>query len=206
MDTHIDARGKACPLPVIETKNALAAMAGPGILTVRVDNEIAVQNVLKLSAHKNLTAVSEKLSDDDFQVRIQVGPEGLPADTAPAEAAPSCVPDGRGGAVVVVSSREMGSGDPALGAILMKSFLFALTKQDVLPAALLFYNGGAFLTCQGSESLEDLKSLEAQGVEITTCGTCLDFYGLKDKLAVGTVSNMYDIVEKQLGAALVLRP
>ena len=206
MDTHIDARGKACPLPVIETKNALAAMAGPGILTVRVDNEIAVQNVLKLAAHKNLTALSEKLSDDDFQVRIQVGPGDLSSQAAPAEAETACIPDGRGGAVVVVSSREMGSGDPALGAILIKSFLFALTKQDVLPSAVLFYNGGAFLTCEGSESLEDLKTLEAQGVEITTCGTCLDFYGLKDKLAVGTVSNMYDIVEKQLGAARVLRP
>lgn len=206
MDTHIDARGKACPLPVIETKNALAAMTGPGTLTVRVDNEIAVQNVLRLAANQNLTAVSEKLADEDFQIRLQVGPGDLSAGAAPAEAAPACVPDGRGGAVAVISSREMGSGDPALGAILMKSFLFALTKQDVLPSAVLFYNGGAFLTCEGSESLEDLKTLEAQGVEITTCGTCLDFYGLKDKLAVGSVSNMYDIVEKQLHASRILRP
>ena len=71
---------------------------------------------------------------------------------------------------------------------------------------MVFYNGGAKLTVEGSESLEDLKSLEAQGVEIVTCGTCLDFYGIKDKLAVGTATNMYDIVERQMQAASVVRP
>ena len=78
--------------------------------------------------------------------------------------------------------------------------------QEELPATVLFYNGGAHLTCEGSDSLEDLRTLEAQGVEILTCGTCLDFYGLKEQLAVGGVTNMYDIVEKQMKADLVLRP
>ena len=71
---------------------------------------------------------------------------------------------------------------------------------------MLFYNGGARLTCQGSESLEDLKSLEAQGVEILTCGTCLNHYGLAEALAVGSVTNMYAIVEKLAGAAKVIKP
>ena len=75
-----------------------------------------------------------------------------------------------------------------------------------MPAPVLFYNGGAHLTCEGSDSLEDLRTLEAQGVEILTCGTCLDFYRLKEQLAVGGVTNMYDIVEKQMEADLVLRP
>ena len=88
----------------------------------------------------------------------------------------------------------------------MKSFLFALTQQDLLPETVLLYNGGAFLSCEGSESLEDLKKLEERGVEILTCGTCLDFYGLKDRLAVGGVSNMYEIVEKQSRASVILRP
>ena len=78
--------------------------------------------------------------------------------------------------------------------------------QEELPATVLFYNGGAHLTCECSDSLEDLRTLEAQGVEILTCGTCLDFYGLKEQLAVGGVTNMYDIVEKQMKADLVLRP
>ena len=88
----------------------------------------------------------------------------------------------------------------------MKGFLFALTMQDKRPDTLLFFNGGARLTCEGSDSLEDLRKLRDSGVEILTCGTCLDFYHLTEKLAVGEVTNMYDIVEKQMTAALVVRP
>ena len=90
--------------------------------------------------------------------------------------------------------------------MLIKGFLFAVTQLDELPKTMLFYNGGAKLTTEGSESLEDLKSLEAQGVEIMTCGTCLDYYGLKDKLKVGTVTNMYSIVETLNQAGRIIRP
>ena len=110
------------------------------------------------------------------------------------------------GTVVVISSPCMGTGSDELGAALMKSFIFALTQQDTLPKSILFYNGGAKLTTEGSASLEDLKSLEAQGVEILTCGTCLNFFGLGDKLQVGGVTNMYDIVEKMSSAGRVVRP
>ncbi len=81
-----------------------------------------------------------------------------------------------------------------------------MTQLEQLPKTMLFYNGGATLTTEGSDSLEDLKSLEAQGVEILTCGTCLDYYGLKDKLAVGGVTNMYSIVEAMAGAGRIIRP
>lgn len=108
--------------------------------------------------------------------------------------------------VAVVSADHMGEGNDELGRALIKGFLFAMTMQEELPSTILFYNGGAHLTCQGSDSLEDLKSLQERGVEILTCGTCLDFYGLKDQLAVGSVTNMYDIVERQMKADLVIRP
>ena len=85
-------------------------------------------------------------------------------------------------------------------------FVFALTQQDQLPKTVLFYNGGASLTCDGSPMLDDLKALEAQGVEIMTCGTCLNFYGLTEKLAVGSVTNMYTIVEKLTQAVNVVKP
>ena len=100
----------------------------------------------------------------------------------------------------------MGEGDEELGHILMKGFIFALTQQDHLPSTILFYNGGARLTCEDSASLEDLKNLASLGVEILTCGTCLNHYGLTDKLAVGDVTNMYVITEKQMQADLILRP
>ena len=108
--------------------------------------------------------------------------------------------------MAVVSADHMGEGNDELGRALIKGFLFALTMQEELPATVLFYNGGAHLTCQGSDSLEDLNTLQDRGVEILTCGTCLDFYGLKDQLAVGSVTNMYDIVERQMKADLVIRP
>jgi selenium metabolism protein YedF len=113
---------------------------------------------------------------------------------------------GRKNTVVVISSKAMGHGGDELGTALMKGFLYALSQQEQLPSTILFYNGGASITCEGSVSLEDLRSMEAQGVEILTCGTCLNFYGLTEKLAVGTVTNMYTIVEKMNGADLIIKP
>ena len=108
--------------------------------------------------------------------------------------------------MVVIASATMGEGDPELGRLLMKGYLYALTQLYTLPKTLLFYNGGAALTCEGSASLEDLKSLEAQGVQILTCGTCLNHYGLTDCLKVGEVTNMYVIAETMAGAAKIVKP
>ena len=88
----------------------------------------------------------------------------------------------------------------------MKAFIFALTSQDEVPEKVIFYNTGAFLTTEDEDTVKDLKSLEAAGAVIMTCGTCLDYYGLKEKLQVGIISNMYDIVEAQMNAASVIRP
>ena len=108
--------------------------------------------------------------------------------------------------MVAVDTDAMGRGSEELGRTLMKGFLFAVGQLPELPKTILFYNGGARLTTEGSDSLEDLKKLEAQGVEILTCGTCLNYYGLTDKLAVGSVTNMYTIVEKLAGAGKVIKP
>ena len=111
----------------------------------------------------------------------------------------------RGPVVVAIGSSEMGNGDPKLGKILMKSFLYSLTQLDALPQTVLFFNGGVRMTTEGSESIEDLKALEAQGVEILSCGTCLDFYGLKDKLRVGGITNMYVIAQTMAEAGNVVK-
>ena len=108
--------------------------------------------------------------------------------------------------VIAVDTATMGRGNDELGKVLMKGFIFAVTQLEKLPKTMLFYNGGATLTTEDSDSLEDLKSLEAQGVEIKTCGTCLNYYGLTDKLQVGEVTNMYDIVEILAKAAKVVKP
>ena len=203
-DRTVDARGMACPLPVVNAKNAADQMTEGGTLTVMVDNDIAVQNLGKFAASRNYAYSYEQKSDKEYIVKMMVS-EG--AGAVPADETISCEPCRTGkGTVVVVSGNTMGTGEEKLGKTLIKAFLFALSKQDDLPDTLIFYNSGAYLTCEGSESLEDLKAMEAEGVKIMTCGTCLDYYGLKEKLAVGSVSNMYDIVETQMKAALIIRP
>lgn len=206
----IDARGLACPLPVVNAKKAVSGFQGDGILTVLVDNEIAVQNLKKFAAQRGLEASGEKKAEKEFEVTIQVHADKEAAFAGVKEAAPEeagCMKDSRKkGMAVVLAANVMGAGDEKLGKALMKAFIFALTKQDMLPETVLCYNSGAYLTCEGSDSLEDFKSLEAEGVSVMTCGTCLDFYGIKDKLAVGTVTNMYEIVETMEHAGVIIKP
>ena len=190
----VNAMGDNCPIPVIKTKKAMQALTGPETIEVLVDNEIAVQNVTKMAESSGGAVKSE--------VTIQMN--GAPETVSEGEE--TCMPDARDNTVVVINSDRMGSGNDELGKVLIKGFIFAITQLDTLPKTMLFYNGGATLTTEGSDSLEDLKSLEAQGVQILTCGTCLDYYGLKEKLVVGTVTNMYSIVETMAGAGKIIRP
>ena len=199
----VNAMGDNCPIPVIKTKKAMQALTGPETIEVLVDNEIAVQNVSKMAASAGGQVSSEKLGNAEFKISIAM--EGAP-QTEAAEEEAVCAQDARSNTVVAVSSDRMGSGNDELGKVLIKGFIFAVTQLDTLPKTMLFYNGGATLTTEGSDSLEDLKSLEAQGVEIMTCGTCLDYYGLKDKLAVGSVTNMYSIVETMANAGKIIKP
>ena len=200
---QVNAIGDACPIPVVKTLNALKGLGGAGTVQTLVDNEIAVQNLTRLAESKGCTIETEKRSEKEFCVTITTAGAVAAAEN---EEISCTVPATKKKTVVVVSADHMGEGGEELGRILIKGFLFALTQQEHLPSTVLFYNGGAKLTTEGSASLEDLKTLEANGVEILTCGTCLDYYGLKDKLAVGGVTNMYVIVEKQMQADLILRP
>lgn len=184
---EINAMGKVCPLPVIETKRALKSDEGKAGVAVLVDNEIATQNLAKMATQMGLSHSVEKRSDSEY--RVTVGGTGqVPKVTVSRRS------EGKG-YVVAVSSDEMGTGDPVLGKKLMGSFLYALAEQDELPEKILFYNSGVRLTVAGSASLEDLKALAAAGVEILSCGLCLNFYELTEQLAVGSVTNMYRIVE-----------
>ena len=203
MEKIIDCKGMACPLPVVNAKKASEEMGAGDQLTVLVDNEIAVQNLTRFAEHKGFTVSAEKKGEKEYAVVM--GISGAVAEEAKEDVA--CVMDvRRKGMLVVLSANVMGTGDPKLGTALMKAFVFALTKQDQLPDTVLCYNTGAYLTCEGADTLEDLKLLESEGVTVLTCGTCLDFYGLKEKLAVGGVTNMYDIVERMENAAQIIKP
>ena len=209
----VNAMGDACPIPVVKTKNAIRELQGCGTVETLVDNEIAVQNLTKLANHKGLTARSEKKAEQEYMVWIDVTEEfvknntGSDPVTKEAEETMDCIPDGRKkNTVVVLGADHMGEGDEKLGRMLMKGFVYALTQTDQLPKTILLYNSGAYLSCEGSDSLEDLKTLEAEGVEVMTCGTCLNHYGLSEKLAVGSVTNLYVIAQTMMGADHIVKP
>ena len=220
----VNAMGDICPIPVVKTKRALNELDGPGEIEVLVDNETAVKNVTKMAKSSGASAESEQLGERQYRVLITVGEAAAAQMKASQSGSKESGSKDRGqdaaqpagnesdgcqtciGTVVAVGSDRMGEGSEELGHILIKSFIFALTQLDDLPDKILFYNGGAKLTVEGSESLEDLKVLEEQGVEIMTCGTCLDYYGIRDRLAIGGVTNMYSIVETLQNAMSVIRP
>ena len=205
MNRTIDCKGMACPLPVVNAKKAAEELNSGDVLVVLVDNEIAVQNLTRFGEHKGFTVTAEKKSDKEYAVTMNI--TGNAPQQAAQEETVACEMDSRRkGMLVVLSANTMGTGDPKLGTNLMKAFVFALTKQDQLPDTILCYNTGAYLTCEGADTLEDLKLLESEGVTVLTCGTCLDFYGLKEKLAVGGATNMYDIVERMENAAQIIKP
>ena len=205
MEKMIDCMGMACPLPVINAKKALESFTEDGVLRIKVDNDIAVQNLTRLGEHNGFKVSSAQTGEKEFTVAMKVKARAAKAAQVPEEVVSCAVPQ-RGGKVVVISSDKMGSGDEKLGKKLMKAFIFALTSQDEVPDKVICYNSGAFLTTEDPDTVKDLKSLEEAGATIMTCGTCLDFYGLKEKLQVGIISNMYDIVEAQMNAASVIRP
>ena len=201
---EVNALGDACPIPVVKTMKALGDLAGAGTVVTVVDNEAAVRNVTKMAEGKGCSVACEHVGEAywtltitcEEAVEVAAGePEAATCDVAP-----------RGNVVVAITSEVMGAGDDELGHKLMKGFIYALTQLDELPRTILFYNGGARLTCEGSASFEDLKGLAAAGVEVLTCGTCLDHYGISDKLAVGEVANMYVIAQKLTGTSNVVRP
>jgi len=208
----LDEKGKQCPIPVIETKKTLEKTAVGEKVLVQVDNEIAVENLQKFAVQKKFAFVSRKTGANEYEAEFTVTDEGKKslgasaAEPVTCDAAAAKSTDGKLKTVVAISADHMGESIEELGKILLKGFIYALSKTEDVPATVLFYNSGAKLTCEGSESLEDLKALSDAGCEILTCGTCLDYQHLKEKLKVGGVTNMYDITEKMLHADRLVRP
>lgn len=185
----VDAMGKACPIPVIETKKALKSEQGKNGVVTLVDNEIATQNLTKMANQLKLSSSVKKLAEGQYEVTI--GGNGEVAVIENNDAS-GCELSGY---VVAIGSDEMGNGDRELGSKLIGSFIYSLTEQDELPKSILFYNSGVKIPTENDKAIEDLKKLKEAGVEILSCGLCLNFYGLTEKLAVGEVTNMYKIVE-----------
>ena len=202
----VNAIGDACPIPVVKTKNAIRELGGSGVVEVSVDNEIAVQNLLKMAKQKEYEASFEKKSNTEYIVTVNVNggetSEAKPVTKTAVNSDEIKLKE----TIVVIDSDKMGDGDEEFSKTLLKGFIYALSSQDIPPAKILFYNTGVRITTEGSASIEDLKVLENAGAKIYSCGACLNNYGLTEKLLVGEVTNMYDIVSYLMEADLVIRP
>ena len=190
MEKIVDARGKSCPVPVIMTKKEIDKLSS-GIIRTIVDNEVAKENVSKLVKNLGYEYSIDEKSSEEFHIIVKLDENAVIEETS----------DEFKDMVLGFSKDIMGSGDRKLGEILIKSYIYTVRETTPLPKALLFFNTGVNLTCEDSQVLEDLKCLESKGVEIVSCGTCLDFLNRKEDLAVGSVSNMYTIYETLREAA-----
>ena len=192
MTTTVDARGLACPQPVILTRKA---MQESDRVQTLVDSETSVTNVSRM-AEKAGWQVHVVSLDDEFRIELAKA-DDLPEAAPQAEAGSEPV---SGPLVLVVSSDIMGRGEAELGNILVRGFFHTLGEVEPLPQTIIFFNTGVKLACDDSAVLEDLRALEDEGIEMLVCGTCLGYLELTEELAVGPVSNMYDIAEAMLRA------
>ncbi len=191
---EIDCRGQACPQPVIRTKQALEEIK-EGDFIIIVNDPSSSENVKRFVLSQG-GSVTEEKKGNDIYLHIRKSAPG-------ADAKILCRSEK---IVVYMSSNVVGIGDEALGSVLARAFLKTLLDIDPKPSRMIFINSGVRLTSEGSEVLESLKALSEKGVEILSCGTCLDFYGLKEKLKIGIVTNMFEIAKSLLEADRIIRP
>lgn len=177
----INALGIECPMPVIMAKRTIKD--GEENFIVLVDNETATQNLSKMAAQTGFNVDIREVEPSKYEVEFLVSCE-------------ECVADNKEDSYIVVfDSNKVGEGDEDFSKKLMESFLMALTEQDSYPEYVICYNKGVELTTINKNAVEDLEKLANAGVEIYSCGLCLDNYGIKEDLKVGEITNMYRICE-----------
>ncbi|UCG55317.1 MAG: sulfurtransferase-like selenium metabolism protein YedF [Dehalococcoidia bacterium] len=185
MTKKIDCRGLACPKPVVNTKQALDKIEA-GILTVIVDNKTSLENIRRLAENSGYKIEVDN-RDGDFYIEITKEPKTEQIRDKPVDEVSKRY-------VIFITSDQLGVGDERLGEILMKAFLNTIWEAEEKPDHIILINKGVKLSTEGSEVLETLELLEKEGVDIVSCGTCLAYYEMTDKLKVGLASNMYEIV------------
>ncbi len=190
----IDCRGQQCPQPVVQTRQLMLEKTDQ-TLCVLVDDTTARDNVTRLA---NKQGYSVSTTEDQGTFRLEMVPDATIATKPDAVAT-------TGPTIIYIGSDEMGTGDSKLGQILMKNFIFTLTEGDVQPDAIYFVNTGVRLTVGGSDVLEPLEKLSRNGVDVASCGLCLEYFDFKESLAVGRISNMLELVNALEGAGNIIR-
>lgn len=199
----IDAKGKLCPTPLIMTKKALNEIAGDESLEVLIDNETSMKNVTRFLEDNGLKVQTEKREN---VFHIFVNKTGVIPESAKVEDYCEVDLPKTSNLVIAIQRNRLGDGAEELGTLLIKAFINTLPEVTVKAKTLVFLNSGIFLSISDSPVLDSLKKLENSGTEILVCGACLDYYQKKDDLAVGKVSNMYDILERLSQASHVIYP
>lgn len=205
MSELVNAKGLACPEPVILTQKALASHDD---IVVLVDNTNALENVKRLASTSGHLVETTQEPEGVFRIHIRKQGDSMKGSTGSPECAcPEPVATTASGPTVfVISSAVMGQGQDELGALLMKAFIHTTVELENRPDTMIFYNTGVRLAASGSGVVDDLKALEEKGVAILLCGTCVNFFELKDKIEAGSVSNMYDIATALSKAGRIVRP
>ena len=199
---ELDYSQHQCPYPVVETRKQMLASPGE-VLCVRVGDKAGRDNVTRLAGKMGYQAATEA-AGGGFRLTLTPA-EGKIAETA-AAGTPATATVSSGKTVIYCGSDRMGNGDDGFGRVLMRNFIATLLEMDPLPDTVLFVNSGINLTTEGSEVLEALKKLLDQGVDLASCGLCLEFYHKKEQLRVGRVTNMYEMADLQCQAARVVSP
>ncbi|MCU0821910.1 MAG: sulfurtransferase-like selenium metabolism protein YedF [Spirochaetes bacterium] len=203
MSEIIDARGLSCPQPVILAKKGVEKH---GDVIVIVDNTAALENVKRMGGNSGCEVSVENPGDGTFKIHLR----GTPGEKADKEkesiscdwgSSSSSVP-----AVIVLAGDKMGKGNDELGTVLMKAFIHTLVDAGNTPETIILYNTGVNLAVKGSDTVDDLNKLEEAGAKILVCGTCANFFNIKDKLSAGTISNMYDIANAMIKAGRLIMP
>ncbi len=189
-DREVDARGLSCPVPVLKTKEALEKI-DEGVITVLVDNQASCENVRRFAESQGCAV---EVSDKEGTFVLTIA-KGYTCSLPSTEGSQELRKQGEEGVTFLITSDSIGP-EEELGSLLMRAFIATLTEASRLPKRILFLNRGVFLTLTTSSVLEPLRELEKSGVELYSCGTCLEFFGVKDQLGVGVITNMYDTVER----------
>ena len=202
MSKIVDARGKLCPQPLIMTRAGIRDAAVGEMIEVYTDNDMACVNIVNYLSELGIAPDVAECGGYRIMSFENTG-------VAPAGGDISCPTEANvknGCSVVVLKSDVMGEGDPDLGALLLRSYLNTLVAMDVLPRYIVAYNGGVRCALRGSDSALALSQLGDKGVKVILCGTCVDFYGIKDDIAAGEIGNMLRIAEILAGASTVIYP
>lgn len=201
----IDARGELCPRPLIMTKKALLEIHPGESFIVLVDNSAAKENVERFLKDNGQSVLVEQ-KGNDYQLTVGKNSQDLAHPQAEDYCPVVSHKHDRDGHVISISNNHMGQGPEDLTALLIQGFVNTIKEVSPHPKAIVFYTSGVFLTLEDSPVLLALKELEGMGVKILVCGTCLNFFEVKEKLAVGQVSNMYTILETLSHASHVVTP